>query len=98
MKITPHTFTTVDAYDVADEQFELVAGYKGMRYEVVRKESGSTVAELPFGLTENCKALGNLFASAPEMLSLLAEIADTVQIQDKELLERVLTVLKTNKK
>jgi hypothetical protein len=91
MKITPNSFIKQETYNASEELFEVVADRKGIRYEVRRPTSGSTVAELPCGLTPDCKQLANLLANAPDMLRAIEFVLENCVLDEQavEVLEAV---------
>lgn len=96
MKITPHSFTKQESYKVSEENFEVVTDRKGLRYEVRRVDSGSTVAEVPYGLTPDCKKLATLFANAPKLLQVAEWLLEKNHVEShaKFLLEEIIEEIK----
>ena len=90
MKTVPTNMPVFIDYDVATEVFEVATDAKGLRFEV-RRPNGSTVAELPFGLRPEEKALATLFANAPDMLDAIETVLQMHGSQLPHEAERILS-------
>ena len=57
-----------------ENNWEIQTAEKGMRYAVVRAQGKGDVAFMPYGLTQDCKALATMISATPELYKSLNDL------------------------